>query len=246
MIVGAPKTFSELVGYTPRPYDAAQETHGTTVLALRYNEGALVFADRRATMGNLIMYDAAEKVFALDDHTVVAISGSFARSLEICRLLKHSFKYYRRTQLSPMSLEGKLQEVSRALAQNLGMAMNGIGVFLPILAAFDPKTDEFSVYFFDTAGARFENGAFATAGSGSQQIRGVFDYIAATKGPFEKRKLEDVLEDGLHMLKIAGDLDSATSGLANNPPIVRVLDREGNRPVDPDLLQKLLKRTLKG
>ena len=85
----APKTFAELVGYQPKPFDPEKEAHGTTVLALQYDQGVVTLADRRATMGNMIMFDLAEKIFPLDDRTVVAISGSFARSVEICRLLKH-------------------------------------------------------------------------------------------------------------------------------------------------------------
>jgi proteasome beta subunit len=241
-MIQSPKTFADLVGYAPTPMPLENEVHGTTVLALEYDGGVLMFADRRATMGNLIMFDLAEKVIALDDQTVVAISGSFARSIEICRLLKHSFKYYRRMHLTPMSLEGKLQEISRALASNLGAAMSGGGIFVPILAAYDPKHKQFGVYFFDPAGARFQNGAFAAAGSGSERIRGIFDYVTQTKGPFDKMKMEDALAEGLHMLKIAAALDSATGGIDHNPPIVRVLDAEGNRELDPAVLAKAIKK----
>jgi len=67
---------------------------------------------------------------------------SFARSIEVCRFLKHSFKYYRRSVLHEMSLEGKLTEISRALAGNAPMAMQGIGLFLPIVAAYDKRKDD--------------------------------------------------------------------------------------------------------
>lgn len=220
------------------------ETHGTTVLSLRFDGGVLTLADRRATAGNLIMYDMAEKIMALDDRTVVAISGAFARSVEVCRMLKHSFKYYRRTVLQEMSLEGKLSEISRALAGNAPMAMQGIGLFLPIVAAYDPKRDQFGVYFFDGAGARFENGSYACAGSGSERIRGVFEYIARTKGRFETRPLDEVLEDGLQMLDIAADLDSATGGFNKTLPVTRVLDRHGNREIPEAQLRELTQRVL--
>jgi proteasome beta subunit len=214
------------------------EVHGTTVMSLRYDGGVLNLADRRATAGNLIMYDQAEKVFALDDFTVVAISGSFAKSIEICRMLKHSFKYYRRSVLHEMSLEGKLTEISRALAGNAPMAMQGIGLFLPIVSAFDAKKNDFGVYFFDGAGARFENGSYACAGSGSERIRGVFELFTRTLGPFETRPLAEVLKNGLMMLDIAAELDSATGGFVKTLPIARVLDREGNRPIDEGMLRE--------
>lgn len=220
------------------------ETHGTTVLALRYDGGVLTLADRRATAGNLIMYDQAEKIVALDDRTVVAISGAFAKSIEVCRYLKHSFKYYRRTVLQEMSLEGKLTEISRALAGNAPMAMQGIGLFLPIVSAYDPKKDDFGVYFFDGAGARFQNGSYACAGSGSERIRGVFEYIARQKGRFETRPLSEVLEDGLQMLDIAADLDSATGGFNKTLPVTRVLDRDGTREIPEETLRAATARIL--
>jgi len=243
MIVAESKTFAGLVGLTP-PQGSAEgavrhdfEVHGTTVLALKFKGGVLNLADRRATAGNLIMYDQAEKILALDDSTVVAISGAFARSIEVCRFLKHSFKYYRRQTLHEMSLEGKLAEISRSLAGNAPMAMQGIGVFLPIVSVYDKGRDDFGVYFFDGAGARFQNGSYACAGSGSERIRGVFEYLAREKGQFQDRPLEEVLRDGLMMLDIAADLDSATGGFNKTLPVTRILDKDGNREVPLEQLR---------
>jgi len=232
------KSFADLVGFPTGSIDPAPlETHGTTVLALRFDEGVLMLADRRATAGNLIMYDQAEKILPLDDSTMIAISGAYGRSIEVCRFLKHSFKYYSRMVLQEMSLEGKLMEISKALSANMAAAMNGVGVFLPIVAAYDKAADRFGLYFFDGAGARFDNRDYACAGSGSERIRGVFEYLGRTKKPWAERKLPDVLQDGLLMLDIAADLDSATGGFAKNLPIVRVLDRDGNRPISEERLK---------
>jgi proteasome beta subunit len=249
MIASGPKSFAELVRSGmgtagAEPAAAGVEAHGTTVLSLRYDSGVLTLADRRATAGNLIMYDQAEKIFPLDDTTVVAISGAFARSVEICRFLKHSFKYYRRSVLHEMSLEGKLTEISRALAGNAPMAAQGIGVFLPIVASYDRRKDSFGVYFFDGAGARFQNGSYACAGSGSERIRGVFEYLARTKGHWETRKLDQVLLDGLMMLDIAADLDSATGGFGKVLPVTRVLDRDGNREIPEKQLNEAAQKIL--
>src|SRR5262245_11086244 len=67
------------------------EIHGTTVIAVKYDRGVLNVGDRRATANMAVMFDRAEKVIALDDYTLIAISGSFARSMEIVRYLKHAF-----------------------------------------------------------------------------------------------------------------------------------------------------------
>jgi len=244
MIATGSRNFQDIVPLPPAAF-AQEEMHGTTVLALRYNGGVLLLADRRATAGNLIMFDQADKVIPLDDSTVVAISGAFARSVEVCRYLKHSFKYYRRSVLQEMSLEGKLTEISRALAGNAPMAMQGIGVFLPIVAAYDRDADSFGVYFFDGAGARFQNGSYACAGSGSERIRGVFEYIARSKGQWQDRPLAEVLSDGLEMLDIAADLDSATGGFSKILPVTRVLDRDGNRELPEEVVREATEKVLR-
>lgn len=227
MVKPPTEDFAELVGFDLSASPATlEETHGTTVLAVKFNEGAIVVGDRRATMGNLIMYEEAEKIETLDDQTIVAISGAYARSLEVCRYLKHAFKYYERLNLFEISTEGKLMEISRALAGNLPAAMQG-SVFLPIAAAYDSKKDDFGVYFFDTAGARFQGTDYAAAGSGSGQIRGAFNYIAHSKGSWSDRPLDDVLTDSLTLLQIAADLDSATGGISKHPPAVAILTRKG-------------------
>lgn len=238
MITPESRTFADLVGFHLPDSPATGEAHGTTVLALRYAGGAVMLADRRATMGNLIMFEQAEKIVALDDATVVAISGAYARSMEICRYLGHAFKYYERMNLHQISVEGKLMEISRALAGNAAMAMQGVGVFLPIAATYDARNDAFGVYFFDAAGARFQNADYACAGSGSERIRGVFEYLTRSKGAWAARDLEDVIQDGLLMLDIAADLDSATGGPQNAVPGVAILDKTGVRRLSDDEVQR--------
>src|SRR5208283_1796158 len=114
MIVAESHCFADLVLFPGRPIAAEGpplEVHGTTVLALRFDKGVVMLADRRATAGSLIMYDQADKILPLDDHTLAAISGAYGRSVEVCRYLKHSLKYYGRMVLHEMWLDGKLMEI---------------------------------------------------------------------------------------------------------------------------------------
>jgi proteasome beta subunit len=155
--------------------------------------------------------------------------------------LRHAFKYYARTQLQDLSLEGKLQEITRALAGNLPMAMDGIGLFIPVVSAYDTSKNSFGIYFYDALGARFQSGEFAAAGSGSERIRGVFDYIQRERGAFESRSLSDVLKEGLTMLDIAAQLDSATGGFDRMLPTAKTLTKSGISTVSVDTLQKAIK-----
>lgn len=242
------QSFGQLVGFpsgtpigTGGTIDGA---HGTTVLALRFDGGILNLGDRRATMANYVMYDRADKIIALDDSTLMAISGSFARSVEIARYLRHAFKYYARTQLQDLSLEGKLQEVTRALSGNLQFALDGVGMFLPLISAYDLSRDEFGIYLYDVLGARFHNDEFGAAGSGSERIRGVFDYVSRTKGPFDQRSLEEVLAEALTMLDIAASLDTATGGLDRVPPVAMVLTRDGIERLSDEVVAAAVKESI--
>jgi proteasome beta subunit len=222
------KDLPQITG-SPAPASATRplDTHGTTVIAMRYDKGVVNIGDRRATADNMVMYDRAEKILALDDYTLLAISGSFARAMEIVHYLKHAFKYYRRTQLQELSLEGKVSEVSRAIAGNLPSALQGIGVFLPVMSAFDPSLREGRIFFYDGMGARFESAEFGAAGSGSVRIHGVFEYIMKTRGPFREMPFEVALAEGLRLLEIAASLDVYTGGYEHVPPVVKTVSAEG-------------------
>lgn len=222
------------------------DTHGTTVIAVKYRDGVLNVADRRATAGMGVMYDRAEKILPLDDHTLIAISGSFAKAIEIGRYLRHSFKYYERSQLQPMSLEGKLAEMTRAIVNNLPMAMQGIGAFIPVLSAFDVEANEGRIFFYDGLGARFESSEFGAAGSGSSAIRGSFDYIVRTKKPFSEMDLQEALFESLVLLDIAADLDAATGGYSKILPAAKALTRDGILSLDEAQMQNALQQISDG
>ena len=76
-------------------------------------------------MGNLVVYDRADKVLIIDDEAVMAIAGSPAVAWDIARMLEMSVQYYRRSQLQGLSLDGKVRTLSRLLRQNLPLAMQG-------------------------------------------------------------------------------------------------------------------------
>jgi 20S proteasome alpha/beta subunit len=230
-------TFESLRPSWPNP-PGPEAVHGTTVLALRHRDGATVIADRRATMGSLIMYDRAEKIVPIDPTVVLAVSGAYGRSLEACRYLRHALKYYERLNRVTLSTEAKLSEVSRTLSQNLPAAMEGSGLFLPIAATYDPPRKAFAVHFFDAAGARFDGGSYACAGSGSERIRGVFEYLERNVGPWDEREANDALTEGLRLLELAADMDSATGGLRKAlPSAYRLTTKGAERVGDAELAE---------
>ncbi|MBI1927758.1 hypothetical protein HYR99_26410, partial [Candidatus Poribacteria bacterium] len=198
------------------PSHRLELTEGTTVIAARYKGGVIIGGDRRATAGTTVMYDRAEKVLPIDEHSVLAISGSPAIAYEMARVLEHSFQYFRRSQLQELSLEGKLRMLSRLIRDNLSMTLQGIGGVIPIFALYDPLSDDENggkIFFYDALGAHFESADFAVSGSGSVWIRGVLYYL----NRWGEARLVNMDEQQatinlLRLLDAASEYDAATSG----------------------------------
>lgn len=218
--------------------------HGTTVIAMKYDQGVLNVADRRATAASSILYNEAEKVLVLDEHTLIAIAGSYAQAVEAARFLRHSFKYFARSQLQEMSLEGKLAEVSRVLLQSIPSVVQGIGGFLPIVSAYDRSRNQGRIFFYDVLGARFESREYGAAGSGAEKIRGSFEYVVRTRGPFHAMPVGDVLREALLLLDIAASLDPATAGLGGVLPMAKTITAEGIADVPEETLRTLQRKLL--
>lgn len=207
----------------------------TTVVAMRYKEGIIIAGDRRATAGTAVVHDRAEKVLPIDTHSVLAISGAPAMAYEIARVLKHSFQYFRRSQLQELSVEGKLRTLSRLIRDNLPMALQGIGAVIPIFALYAPQTDESEnggkIFFYDALGAHFENVDFATTGSGSVWIRGVLRYLDRWgETRLEEMDQQQATVTILRLLDTASEYDAATSGYnakAEIFPTLKTITRQG-------------------
>ena len=218
-------------------------TEGTTILALRYNDGVLIAGDRRATAGNTVIYDRADKVLKIDDHSVMAISGSPAMAYEIARILEHSFQYHRRRQLVEMSVEAKLRRLSILIRDNLPMAMQGIGAVIPIFAIFDQRDATGKIFFYDALGAQFEVTDFTTTGSGSPAIRGVMYHMNRWgQTPFVDLSREEAVGLSLRLLFTASEFDSATGRYEQTAdvfPTVMTVTSDGLSDVSVDELREL-------
>jgi proteasome beta subunit len=214
-------------------------TEGTTILAVKFKDGVLIAGDRRATAGNLVMYERAEKLINIDNHSVLAIAGVPAVAFEMARVLEHSFKYYQRSQLQEMSTAGKVRSLSKLLKENLPLTLQGVGMVVPIFATFDAGG---KVYFYDALGAQFEGVDYAASGSGSLAVRSVLHYLNTWGDkPLAKYGESEIIVTALRLLDTAADSDTATSGYnpkTNIFPIVRVITGDGVREVSETDLAK--------
>ncbi len=220
------------------------ETQATTILAFKFSDGVLVAGDRRATAGNTVMYDRADKVLEIDRHSVMAIAGSPATAWEMARVLEHSFQFYRRSQLQEMSVEGKVRALSKLLRDNLSMVIQGLGVVVPLFATYDAKSaDPAKVFFYDAMGAQFEAADFAASGSGGPAVRSILYYENSWGGQLLRDRSEgEAVRLALRALDTAAEADTATGGVDRQGkifPIVKTVTARGITTVPSEQMSSL-------
>src|SRR5690606_3793103 len=141
-------------------------THGTTVVAVRYADGVVMAGDRRATSGNFISHRSIEKVFPADRHSGVAIAGAAGPAVEMVRLFQLQLEHYEKVEGSPISLEGKANQLSQMVRNHLPAAMQGLAV-VPLFAGYDTRRRTGRLFQYDVTGGRYEESNHAATGPGS-------------------------------------------------------------------------------
>ena len=222
----------------------------TTVLAFHFKDGVLMAGDRRATAGNSIMYERCDKVIPIDDYSLMAIAGVPATAFEMARILSHNFEYFRRSQMQPMSTEGKIRALSKLLKENVGMALQGVGAVSPIFATYDIRNKKSVIYFYDMLGAEFRIRTHCATGSGSPMIRGILEHEDLWgKKPLAERNQADAAKLAIRLLQTAAQFDSATGQARPEDqlfPVISTITENGYHIIPeeemPDMYQKSMSR----
>ena len=186
-------------------------THGTTVIAVRYQDGVVMAGDRRATSGHLISHRTMEKVYPADRYSGVAIAGAAGPAMEMVKLFQLQLEHYEKVEGSHLSLEGKANQLSMMVRGHLPAAMQGMAV-VPLFAGYDTRRHAGRLFQYDVTGGRYEEADFASTGSGSLHAGTV---VKVGYRPDMTR--EDTLDLAISALFQAADEDSATGG----PDLVR-------------------------
>lgn len=180
--------------------------HGTTIVAIRYADGVVMAGDRRATAGSTIAHRTMEKVHPADRHSGVAIAGAAGPAMEMVKLFQLQLEHYEKVEGSPISLEGKANQLSQMVRSNLAMAMQGF-VVVPLFAGFDVRRGVGRIYTYDPTGGRYEETDFHADGSGGRDAR-----TTVKLGWRADMSREDAIELAVSALWQAADEDSATGG----------------------------------
>ncbi len=199
-------------------------THGTTVVAARYDGGVVMAGDRRATSGNLISYRTMQKVFPADKWSGVAIAGAAGPAIEMVRMFQLQLEHYEKVEGNSLSLEGKANQLSQMVRAHLPAAMQGM-VVVPLFAGYDRRRAKGRLFAYDVTGGRYEEGEYMASGSGSLHAKTVIKL-----GRRNATTKDDVVNLLIKALFNAADDDSATGGpdsMRGIYPIVATISAEG-------------------
>src|SRR5688572_6264971 len=185
--------------------------HGTTVLALKYQDGAIIAGDRRATEGFQIADRRIEKVFRIDDYSAMAIAGAAGPCIEMAKLFQTELEHYEKLEGVQLSCEGKANKLGQMVKANLPMVFQGL-VVMPLYVGYDLKRKEGRIFKYDITGGRYEESDHHSIGSGGKDARDTM------REHFRKNLPEDeALRVGLLALYNAAEEDIGTGG----PDMVR-------------------------
>jgi len=179
--------------------------HGTTVLAIVCKDGVLMAGDRLATEGHQVGTRDLEKVFRIDDSSMMAIAGAAGPAVEMVRMFQLELEHFEKLDGQPLHFEGKANRLSFLLRQNLPAAMQGL-VVMPIFAGFDHDKGRGRIYKFDITGGRFREADYYATGSGGKDARGSLKKVLH----HDELGREQVIEAAIEALLDAADEDRAT------------------------------------
>jgi proteasome beta subunit len=206
------------------PVDPETFPHGTTIVAIRYADGVVMAADRRATAGVAIAGRDMEKVQPADRLSGIAISGSAGFGMEMIRLFQLTLEHYEKVEGATLSLEGKANQLQQMVRDNLGAAMQGL-IVIPIFAGYDEKREIGRIFNYDPSGGRYEEQDFFATGSGGRVAR-----TTVKLGYRPGMSRDETVELAVESLYEAADEDAATGGpdpVRNIYPRVVTITAEG-------------------
>ncbi len=179
---------------------------GTTILALKYQDGIVMGGDRRATEGSQIASERIEKVYAADAHSVIAIAGTVGPCLELVKLFQTELEHYEKLEGEELSCEGKANKLAQMVREQFPLVFQGL-VVVPIFSGYDIRRRQGRIFQYDITGGRYEETDFYAVGSGGKDARNTM------KEHYQRGLSEtDAINLVLAALFNAAEEDSGTGG----------------------------------
>lgn len=148
--------------------DAEGFQTGTTTVGLTTEEGVILAADRRASLGRLTSSKYAKKIYELDENIGLTIAGSVGDAQKIVRMMRSQLKLHK-LETKELTVKGAGTLLANILHGNKMMP------FLNQFVLGGVNEDGGVLFDLDPAGGLMKNERFTCTGSGSQMAYGVFE-----------------------------------------------------------------------
>lgn len=198
---------------------------GTTTVGIVCKDGVVLTADRRASLGNMVISKGVTKIFQVDDHLALAGAGTVGDILSLVRALRAEAKLYRAKVGKEMSTKALATLTSNILSGRKYLPY--FGWFL--IGGYDEKP---SLYSIDMTGGITED-KYVSAGSGME-----FAYSILDNEYSEKITLKNGVKLAIKGINTAIKRDVFTG----DGIMVITIDKEGYRELSKEEVEKILKK----
>jgi 20S proteasome alpha/beta subunit len=215
---------------------------GTTIVAVEYQDGVVMTADRLATQGwGDVFSRTVLKLHDIDQNAVIGICGSLAFAQQVIEDLGNFCEILSAKIKRPVSLDGKsnlLKQIIRANIFDLPWhQLLGVS-FGAILGGYD-RHDRAVIRSFDTDGGVYGHERFAVDGSGYSQARDFLEeHFQYGMQPDEAIGL------ALGAIRKAGKfVTSVSHPLDDPPPTVKIISKNGINDVAEEAIARWILQT---
>ena len=138
---------------------------GTSTLGITFDNGVVVGADHRATMGHFIANKSVQKLFGISDYVALTTAGLVGHAQSLSRTLSAELRLYELKHGKPMTVKG-----AATLTANI---LSGRPHYVQLLIVGVDESGS-SVYSIDSAGGSIPD-VYCATGSGSPYMYGVLE-----------------------------------------------------------------------
>ncbi len=186
---------------------------GTTTVGVICRDGVILASDTRVTMGFFVAHHKGKKVYKIDDHLAMTISGNVADAQKAVEILKVNAQLYRLNTGRPMPISSAARLISNLLFSSR---------YAPLIAQIlvgGMDTTGPHIFSVDPFGSITEEKCVAT-GSGSPVAYGVLE---------DKFKQDASIKDTLPIIVRAVDSAMKRDSASGDNFDVSVIDKKGYR-----------------
>ena len=188
---------------------------GTTTVGVVCTDGVILSSDTRVTMGYFVAHKTGKKIYQIDDHIGMTISGGVADAQYVVEVLKVNAKLYKLNNGRPMPIKSAARLVSNVLFSARGGLLAQI-----LVGGFDSTGSH--VFSLDPLGSLVEEKYVAT-GSGSPIAYGVLE---------DKYKEEATIKEMLPVVVRAVDSAMKRDIASGNNYDIAIISKQGYRSLD--------------